>query len=920
MKIKYKLIIIFIIVIVSASLPLSLFILNKQESNNIDSLKHGALTNSRILAHSTANILLNNGGDIPSSRVDSKEMISILAPLGNDGLIYADAIIYSTNKKYNGIVLADYVNEKVIKAVTIKVNQLESEKVELLKKNTGFSEIKFQGLNNDCFQFVASKSIGGTGPFCIGRLVYSKKIALESTRKLRYLIYIVTVIAIVFVSLIGLLLGRFISKPIAELTSGVERIEVGDLSYQVPVTSKDELGKLANTFNHMIKMLNMQIVELVTVNRDLTRIDKMKDEFLANMSHELRSPLNGIIGLAESLVEGSAGELEKSAHHDLSLIISSGKRLSYLVNDILDFSKLKHKDIELNLSTVDVFAVMQLVMALTRPLLKNKNIEIKNTIEPDAIMVKGDENRLQQIILNIFGNALKFTEEGTITISAKNHMLNPDFVEIAIEDTGVGIPEDKIKKIFESFEQADGSITRSYGGTGLGLAISKKLLELHKGKIWVDSEIGKGSRFTFTLPKSFEEVQLGVKVDEEKMFPGIMDLSYEDVRLLKKTSSVAENLEIKKILVVDDEPVNLQVLINHLTLENFEVVPAVNGIEALEKLQKEEIPDLIILDVMLPRMSGYEVCTVIREQYSQHDLPILLLTAKNKPEDIVTGLEVGANDHLTKPVNKKELLARVNSLISLKDSVKVHNELNLIKRDIQIAHEIQNSILIQELPRDDKIDISVFYEPMQELGGDFYDIRMIDENKMRVLVADVSGHGIPAAFICAMLKVVYSFHLTDDPEPARLMKNINQTLFNYIGSQFITAIYAYIDFEKNKIFQTNAGHWPLVISRKDENRSIADRTSSMPIGWEHDETYYTIEMDLKEGDRIVIYTDGIIESRDASGTMYGEKRFVNFIKKYQRKTAKDFTTMTVKNIHEWSNKKPDEGFPDDLTLVVIDYK
>jgi len=398
--------------------------------------------------------------------------------------------------------------------------------------------------------------------------------------------------------------------------------------------------------------------ELELKNAALQRMDQLKDEFLANTSHELRTPLNGIIGITESMIDGATGELSERQIANLSMVVSSARRLSSLVNDILDFSKLKNQDIELQRKPVDFRQIAGLVLTLSRPLLAGKPVELKNEIREDLPAVDGDENRLQQIMYNLVGNAIKFTESGSVTVSAI--ALTDDLLEVTVSDTGIGIPPDKLTDIFQAFEQVDASISREYGGTGLGLSITKQLVELHGGTIRVESELGKGSRFIFTLPISTQTIspttdnsQEVVRVREETLPPQL---------LLSLTAP--SNGEFT-ILVVDDEPINLQVVANHLSLQNYAIIQANNGMEALAKIQSGLRPDLILLDIMMPKMSGYEVCKKIREQFPANEMPIVMLTAKNQVSDLVEALSSGANDYLTKPVLKNELLARIKTHIEL---------------------------------------------------------------------------------------------------------------------------------------------------------------------------------------------------------------------------------------------------------------
>ena len=433
--------------------------------------------------------------------------------------------------------------------------------------------------------------------------------------------------------------------------------------------------------------------QLKLKNEALERLDKLKDEFLANTSHELRTPLNGMIGIAESMLEGATGTLSDLQRKNLMMIAHSGHRLSTLVNDILDFSKLRHNTIRLQVKPTGLREITEIVLTLNQSFVRNKDLQLINNISPDLPLVQADENRLQQILHNLIGNAVKFTEIGSITVSAQviswdensdNHQPKVDQkaansqVAVTVSDTGIGIPADKINRIFESFEQADGSTARQFSGTGLGLAVTKQLVELHGGKIWVESIENVGSYFTFTLPIATEEQ--AVKLDHSSVLihrSAVVSLEdfvedqnhTESNRILPhltQNSTTSLNNNQFKILIVDDDPINLQVLVNYLCLQNYAVTQASSGIEAMEILEAGYLPDLILLDVMMPRMTGYEVTRRIRETWPPHQLPIMMLTAKNQVSDLVAGLEVGANDYLSKPLNKDELLARIKTHIRIK--------------------------------------------------------------------------------------------------------------------------------------------------------------------------------------------------------------------------------------------------------------
>jgi len=283
-------------------------------------------------------------------------------------------------------------------------------------------------------------------------------------------------------------------------------------------------------------------------------VDQLKDDFLANVSHELRTPLHGIIGITQSLIDGVAGKPNEKMWDNFSIIISSGKRLASLVNDLLDFSKLKKHELELNIKPVDIRILTNILLKLSKPLIYGKELTLKNEIEENIPPVAGDENRLYQIMHNLIGNAIKFTESGSVSVSAE---YKDSMVYISVADTGIGIAKDKTPDIFKSFEQIEASVEREYGGTGLGLSITKQLVELHGGEISVDSKVGQGSTFTFSIsassdkPESAKNQKSIVKITEKRQRIKTEEIQFE--------TPIAQKYSI---LIVDDEPVNQQVLKN----------------------------------------------------------------------------------------------------------------------------------------------------------------------------------------------------------------------------------------------------------------------------------------------------------------------------------------------------------------------
>jgi ammonium transporter len=548
------------------------------------------------------------------------------------------------------------------------------------------------------------------------------------------------------------------------LTTMDYQAQTQDLSLRVPVEPFTEVGHIATRYNQVMDSLERyasklqdfnskleqtvqeRTIELAQANQELQRLNKLKDEFLANTSHELRTPLNGIIGIAESLLDGATGQLPELTSANLAMIVTSGRRLAHLVNDILDFSKLKQGNLELRIKPLKIRDIAEIVLTLSQPLIGKKKLQLINAISLDLPPVAADANRLQQILHNLVGNAIKFTESGCIEISAELRTENWDVAKdktihphqpkivITVADTGIGISEEKLDRIFKSFEQGDGSTAREYGGTGLGLAITKQLIELHGEKIWVESKLGEGSRFIFTLPIASSQPEasstlpevihqsdvLKFGLIEELKFSQLKDDIPEESKVnpLKQTFNLSifnhqassPNEHSFKILIVDDEPINLQVLVNHLSQQNYTIAQATNGIEALEILDHGFIPDLILLDVMMPRMSGYEVCQKLRERFSANELPVVMLTAKNQVNDLVEGLSAGANDYLTKPIAKNELLARIKTHVRL---AQIHLAYGRF-----VPHQF-----LQILKKDSIFDVQLGDQTQQEMSILFADLR-----------------------------------------------------------------------------------------------------------------------------------------------------------------------------------------------------
>ncbi len=383
------------------------------------------------------------------------------------------------------------------------------------------------------------------------------------------------------------------------------------------------------------------------VNEKLRQADRLKDEFLAKVAYELRNPLNGIIGLGEALFDRLKDDASSDTRKDLVTLIRAGRRLSTLVNDIHDYARLRDQSVKLQLKPVDLHSLTEIVIDLNHPYAKAKKIELVNEIPPDFPHSIGDEDRLLQIFHNLVGNALKFTKEGKVRIRGE---AREDGLYLGVCDTGPGIPDKERKHLFQAFEDKEGAMARSFDETGLGLDLAQELVRLHGGEMWVESKEGEGTTFFFRLPMSKEKAELPA----QKELLALVEIAPKPV----EPGAI-------KILVVDDDPIHQQVLHNHLSREGYHIISEFNGEDAWQRFEANERFDMVLLDLTLPGLSGFELCRRIRERYLASQLPVIMITSNAQVHDVVAGFNFGANDYLTKPFSKQEFLARIRTHLNL---------------------------------------------------------------------------------------------------------------------------------------------------------------------------------------------------------------------------------------------------------------
>ncbi|MBK8701930.1 MAG: response regulator [Saprospiraceae bacterium] len=376
--------------------------------------------------------------------------------------------------------------------------------------------------------------------------------------------------------------------------------------------------------------------------------EKAKHQFLANMSHEIRTPMNAIKGMTDILIRRNPKDDQKEY---LEGIKQSSDSLLVIINDILDISKIEAGKVELEMQPFSVNELVDNVHTIMQFKAEEKGLELKKDVPSESLYVKGDATRLRQILINLIGNAIKFTDKGVVTTSLKSEKSGDGLnLHFTVSDTGIGIDEDRMDKIFKSFEQAYSDTSRKFGGTGLGLSISKMLVELHGGRIWVESVKGKGSQFHFTIPYE------------------ITELSGQQAKVENSNVNITDALKGIRILLVEDNQFNAVVAQEELedAIEGVIVELAENGLIAVEKL-KSAAYDVILMDVQMPIMNGFEATMAIRNlDPEKANTPIIAMTANVLKEEVDLCYEAGMNDFIGKPFDTEELIQKIYNLVKTK--------------------------------------------------------------------------------------------------------------------------------------------------------------------------------------------------------------------------------------------------------------
>ncbi|MFA6002334.1 MAG: ATP-binding protein [Thermoleophilia bacterium] len=535
-----------------------------------------------------------------------------------------------------------------------------------------------------CHNGIAAAAPNSQGNLGAIRMDISTASLVENQDQIQEIILFVGVLTFILVAVtLVWLLRSSVLTPLSRLTGASGRIARGDFSARVLMRNPDdEIGKVSAAFNSMADTIEEHTRHLEAANLELGRTNRLKSEFLANMSHELRTPLNVIIGFSEVLRDTQTALLNDEDRREFcENIVSSGHHLLELINDVLDLAKVEAGQMQVSSEEFDIGATVKEIVAIMHPLADKKRIGLTVKSSSQLSTICADIGKFKQILYNLLGNAIKFTHEGgEVTLSAS---IMGKMARFAVSDTGVGIAPADQERIFSEFQQVDGSTSRQYEGTGLGLALTKKFVEMQGGTIWVESQIGTGSTFFFTLPLPADKALSddAPTQRESDIPPVINDVTAAD----GKTTMEMEFATMPKVLVVEDDFRTAELIGMWLAGEGYSVDYAINGNEAIEKAVSVH-PFAICLDIMLPRKDGWQVLHQLKSNPATADIGVIICSALDNPE---LGFALGAADYCVKPLSRRPLLDKLRHLQEVAPGKRARPQVMVADSDREAADQTQ---------------------------------------------------------------------------------------------------------------------------------------------------------------------------------------------------------------------------------------
>jgi CheY-like chemotaxis protein/anti-sigma regulatory factor (Ser/Thr protein kinase) len=655
------------------------------------------------------------------------------------------------------------------------------------------------------------------------------------------------------------------------------------------------------------------------------------------VSHELRTPLTlSLLPLQQLLARG---DLEPWIATRLAVVRDNQLRLLKLINELLDFSRLEAGRGTALYRRFDVGRALRYYLGTLEAAAEERRLRLELRLPEEAVELYVDSEKFEKIVMNLLSNAYKFTPDGGAVIVSVEQA--NEVVRIAVEDTGVGIPRDELERIFERFSQVDSSARRRYAGTGIGLALVKEFMKLHGGDVTVESELGRGSRFLLHFPRGNAHLDPGciaadvVAQEAMEVHPEeLVAFTRDRVVVVERTAAPGSAGESPvsmpaaggprhRVMVVDDLPAMRQMIASFLE-PYYDVTVASDGQEALA-LAQSVVPDLIVSDVMMPQMTGYELCAALRQRPGPlASVPVILVTARAEMTLKLEGLQHGADDYLIKPFNAEELMARIRNLIKVRSQerqlaqtlAELARKEQALREDLEQAYRFQQSMLpqIASSPRRG-LHVAALYRPAYIVGGDIFDVCMLGPDRVRVFIADATGHGVQASLRTMVIKSTYDRLKSQCTRPVELLDALNQEILRSGRAEicFSAVCFDLVVREDGGLLRySSAGHPPIICVAGGSERLLAHRTSI--LGHSPQIRLAEGETMLEPGARVFGYTDGLCEQQNARGRLFGERRLVRSLADADV-SLEETVERAVVTVQQFADKTV---LDDDVSLVALE--
>lgn len=676
----------------------------------------------------------------------------------------------------------------------------------------------------------------------------------------------------------------------------------------------------------------------------LKELDQLKTDFFANVSHELRTPLTLSLGSLESLFKRSRSpdDLE-----NLQALRRNQLRLLRLINQLLDFAKVEAGGEVVNYRTVDLAALVHDVVGEVEPAFDSKGIALTLALPDDPIEARCDPHKIQQVLLNLLSNAFKFTSRGGC-VEVEAACLD-EVATLKVSDTGVGIPLDRQRVVFDRFSQADVSETREYAGTGIGLALVQSYARLHGGGVSLESTPGKGSTFIVTLPRAIDRSSADdVRSPEGEAPPShlkpdqLIDFRHEgnlvheneplptDPRLREAPSPARADSRLPgslgvegrpRVLIVDDDR-DMRRYLRSLLSHDYEVRAETDGAAGLDTARRWD-PDVVVSDLMMPVMSGAEMCREIKGAGGRlARTPVILVTARSEEQARLRSLDYGADDYLLKPFLQDELLLRVRNLAIKRQQERALLDAHLtlraqhrqVQSDIELAREFQHSLL-SELHMPPPVSAHVEFRPADLVGGDFYHAAQLGRSRVRLLLGDMVDHGVKAAVRAAVAWSEYTGFDHARLQPHEVLEHLNSVAtrkYEDLSGSFLCMDLEVLDHGEVVVHYSQAGKMPLAMLRGPV-ATIPPAAQGFVVGLFPDMTYESQRVVLPAGARLFAYSDGLYTQPNEHGEAF-ETAGLNAAWRITAEYADlvDATRALLAKLDEFRATTPQV---DDLTLI-----